>query len=169
MAFFDDMVKKTRNMADSSKLSSQITEEERNIESYYRDLGKQYFDRYKDEEGCELRGLVDNILASQEKIRQYNEQIDQLKGVQKCPGCGMEMPADSMFCNACGTKMPPKPVSVNQPVCANCGAVLKEGQRFCVQCGTPYEAPAPAVKFCPECGKQLPGDAGFCPDCGAAV
>ena len=68
MAFFDDVVKKTRNMADSSKLTGQIAEEERNIENYYRDLGKQYFDRYKDDENCELRGLVENVLNAMEKI-----------------------------------------------------------------------------------------------------
>lgn len=46
-----------------------------------------------------------------------------------CPSCGNHLPADSRFCNLCGTRL--------EKVCAGCGQKLDDVDRFCRHCGTP--------------------------------
>jgi predicted amidophosphoribosyltransferase len=51
-----------------------------------------------------------------------------------CPNCNSKVPANSVYCNICGT-------SLRQPI------LLK----ICPQCSSKIPASA---KFCPECGKK---------------
>lgn len=180
MAFFDgiskkisqtsqDVVKKTKNFADSTKLSGMINEEERGIQELYRRIGEQYCLLHLEDAEETLAALVGQVVQARERIEQYNQQIAQINGVQKCPGCGAEVPDNALFCNACGTKMPPKPVAApaaDVVVCANCGNQLPAGQKFCSKCGSPIQSPE---KTCPNCGKTLPADAAFCTGCGSMV
>lgn len=119
MAFFDDLskklsqtsadvMKKTKDFADTTKLNSMISDEERKIQEAYRQIGKAYFDAHKDAPAAEMAEFVAQVIEAQEKIVQYNEEICQIKGVTKCPSCGAEIPQDAMFCGTCGTKMEPK-------------------------------------------------------------
>ncbi len=119
MAFFDDLgkklsqtsadvMKKTKDFADTTKLNGMISEEERNIQEAYRQMGKVYFDMYKDAPATEMAEFVAQVIASQEKIVEYNKEIAQIKGVVKCPVCGVDVPQDAAFCGTCGAKMPAK-------------------------------------------------------------
>lgn len=49
--------------------------------------------------------------------------------------------------------------------CSNCGKELAEGIKFCPECGTQV----PKNKFCTSCGTKLEPSAKFCPECGAKV
>lgn len=119
MAFFDDLskklsqtsadvMKKTKDFADTTKLNSMISDEERNIQEAYRQMGKVYFDMHKDAPAAEMAEFVAQVVAAQEKIVQYNKEIAQIKGVVKCPVCGVDVPQDAAFCASCGAKMPAK-------------------------------------------------------------
>ncbi len=119
MAFFDDLskklsqtsadvMKKTKDFADTTKLNGMISDEERNIQEAYRQMGKIYFDMYKDAPATEMAEFVAQVIAAQEKIVQYQEEIAQIKGVVKCPSCGTDVALESAFCANCGTKMPVK-------------------------------------------------------------
>ena len=48
-----------------------------------------------------------------------------------CPSCAAEVPADSRFCNRCGS-----PLAL---ACPACGAVAQPGSVFCAQCGARLE------------------------------
>lgn len=49
----------------------------------------------------------------------------------KCPSCGINNPAGSKFCTACGYKMVAN--------CPKCNANLKPGAKFCPDCGAKIE------------------------------
>ena len=119
MAFFDDLskklsqtsadvMKKTKDFADTTKLNGMISDEEKRIQEAFRQIGKTYFEAHKDAPDAEMAEFVAQVIDAQEKIAQYNEEICQIKGVVKCPSCGAEIPAEAQFCGTCGAKMPAK-------------------------------------------------------------
>lgn len=159
MAFFDDLGKKisqagqttmqkTREMADVARINSQISDEEKRINDMYLQIGKQYVELHASD--CEeaFQGMIQTITDSENKIKEYKVQIQDIKGVIRCPKCGAEVPKGALFCSACGEKMQEEqPVqeeaSATEPAeekkCSNCGAVLAEGAVFCSECGTKAE------------------------------
>lgn len=169
-----DVVKKTKNFADSAKYSGMIIDEEKNIHSLYTELGKACYELYKEEPQEELRDLIGKINSAFSRIDQYNEQIALLNGAQKCPRCGVMVPDGGMFCNSCGAKLPPKasaqPAAPAEDMarCGNCGAEVPATQKFCVYCGCQVTAQTQG-KTCPTCGKSMDPDAAFCPGCGSAI
>ncbi|MDD7738787.1 MAG: zinc ribbon domain-containing protein [Fusicatenibacter sp.] len=155
MAFFDKLSKtvteasqktiaKTKELADISRLNSMISDEEKNINNQYFQIGKLYVSTHKDNVEDDFVGMVNLIADAEAKIRDYRKQIQDIKGVQRCPNCGAEVPSGSAFCSSCGSPMPKVTVSeVSDYVkCEKCGADVKKGMRFCTACGNPMEAAA---------------------------
>lgn len=169
-----DAMQKTKNFADSTKLSGMIADEEKNINALYPQIGRAYYELHKHDPEHALSELVAAVNDAFDRIEQLKEQIDAINGMQKCPRCGANVPEGGMFCNSCGAKMPPK-ASVEHAVagtvrCTNCGAQLPNGQRFCVYCGTEIVEPTqPETKVCYNCGRELGADAAFCTGCGNPV
>ena len=176
MGFFDDFGKKisdasqgaiakTKDFADVAKLNSNISDEERRINNAYQQIGKLYFEMHlEDFEDC----FKDHFAAINEslgKIKDYRQQITNIKGVVKCPNCGAEVPKESAFCSSCGTPVP------KQDVPAAEAEVVSAPEAAPVE--TPVEeAPAveaPVEKKCPSCGATLEDGALFCTNCGTKV
>lgn len=99
MAFFDNFTKmvseagqktvqKTKEFADTAKLNSQISDEERNIQNLYNQIGRMYVEKYRENPDEDFSSLISSIKASEEKIRDYRKQIQDIKGIQKCLKCG---------------------------------------------------------------------------------
>ena len=196
MAFFDELgkkisdasqgvVQKTKDTAESLRLSGAISDEEKKIKGLFADLGEAFFNAHADD--CEeqpLKDIVGQIADSKQKIADLEGQVKRLKGVVKCPYCGGEINYGSTFCNFCGKNVE-NYVPENTVFCTNCGTALEAGAAFCTSCGTPVEsAPeqepaaqeeatpaetvAPAV-FCTSCGAKLEADDKFCTSCGTKV
>ena len=170
-----DVMKKTRNFADSTKLTGMIADEERIIQSLYPQIGKAYYELHKNDPEYALSELVAAVNGAFARIEQLNDQIAAINGNQKCPNCGALVPENGMFCNTCGAKMPPKvvaapPVAAATICCSNCGSQIPAGQRFCIYCGTEVVQPAvPQTKLCGNCGRELEENAAFCTGCGNPV
>lgn len=170
-----DVMKKTRNFADSTKLTGMIADEERNINALYPQIGKAYYDLHKNDPEYALSELVAAVNDAFARIEQLKDQIAAINGGQKCPRCGANVPEGGMFCNSCGAKMPPKVTveagaSVGMIRCTNCGAQIPGDQRFCVYCGTEVVAPSePQTKVCGNCGKEMEENAAFCTGCGSPM
>lgn len=102
-------IKKTKDLADTAKLNLNISEEERKIETAYGKIGKWYVENHREDADEGVKTWIDAIAASEAKIKEYRDNIHQMKGVAICPSCGASVDADAAFCSSCGQKMPEKP------------------------------------------------------------
>lgn len=122
MGFFDDLGKKIsdvsqgavakgKELADIAKLNSSIAEEERHIKDAYIEIGKAYFEKHANDCDSEFAASITQIETSLDKIKDLRAQIVEIKGVTTCSNCGAEVPKNSAFCPACGSKVDPTPVA----------------------------------------------------------
>ena len=193
MAFFDKLSKtvtevsqktiaKAKELADTSRLNSMISEEEKVIANQYFQIGKLYVSVHKDDFEDDFAGMIGAIAEAEAKIKDFKMQIQGIKGVQRCEKCGAEVPNGAAFCSSCGATMPRirVPVSNDCIKCENCGAEVKKGMRFCTSCGKPTDAAKAAFavpvteptiivehnEVCPNCGAKVEDGLAFCAECG---
>lgn len=163
MAMWDNMEwqspEQMRSLAEASRLNTLISEEETKINNIYCQIGKLYATVHRDDSEEEFAGLVAETLEAERRIGEYRAQMLDVKGLVRCPQCGMELPKGAAFCMACGTAIPKEEAQtaaameeetpVENPVkcaCANCGAELEADALFCAQCGTSVHAAAASVQ-----------------------
>jgi len=155
MAFFEDIGKKitqtgqdaltkTKNMTEAARLNGMISDEDRKITQMLTEIGKVYYNLNSNDPGDEYTSYISAIKESIAKKTQFSEQVKKLKGVEKCPHCGQDVPYGVAFCSSCGnsikTPQQADPASAAQPEqpaqrCPKCGAALAENASFCVCCG----------------------------------
>lgn len=193
MAFFDKLSKtvteasqktiaKTKELADTSRLNTMISEQEKIITNQYFQIGKLYVSIHKDNFEDDFAGMIAAIADAEAKIRDYKKQIQDIKGVQRCEKCGAEVPNGAAFCSSCGATMPKIQASESSDYvkCENCGTDVKKGMRFCTSCGKPMEAvtapvakepvvEAAAEKTCSNCGAKVEDGLAFCTECGTKL
>lgn len=150
MDFFEQLGKKisdasqnvaqqTKNFADTTKLNSAISDKEKKISSLFLSLGQAYYEGHKDDAGAEQKEIIDEINGLYAEIADNKEQIKQIKGVEKCPKCGADVPLNSTFCSVCGTKIERAVEEKKEEIgrkCPKCGATVADGDSFCNACGT---------------------------------
>lgn len=168
-----DVVQKTKDTAESLRLSNAVSDEEKRVQSLYQEIGKRYFELYADSCAEEFATLVQDIKNAHTTIANYNDQIKRIKGIVSCPNCGSDVDRNAPFCSNCGTRIVPETPVASALRCVNCGKELAEGMAFCTNCGTKAEAPAPAPvaapKLCANCGKELAEGMAFCTNCGTKI
>ena len=162
MAFFDEMDRKlsqfgqsvsnkSREVSEGMRLSSAIKAEEEKQNNLYREVGKYYFENCAANAEGQLKVLCDQIVASMELTSQYKQQQNVLKGMVSCPNCGAQIPANSGFCNACGSKIekqvPPAPQPGAGKICPKCQKTVEADALFCTFCGNQFEAQPAAPAY----------------------
>lgn len=118
MAFFEEIGKKitdtvdvvgkkTNEVVEIQKLRSQMSGLEKNIEKNYIALGKMVFAKFQDGEELseEARALCEEITGNTVLLDEYDNEIAEIKGMKKCPGCGVPAADDVVYCPKCGAKM----------------------------------------------------------------
>ncbi len=119
MAFLDDLSKKltmvgqeaasqTKAFAETTRINAKISDEERQINAYYTQLGRIYFDENKDNPNAQHIDLITNIMDAMHRIEMYKVDIRRAKGVVGCPNCGSEVPINVSYCSYCGAPIPPQ-------------------------------------------------------------
>lgn len=141
--------KKSGDIVEITKLNMNVGSEEDKIEQKYSEIGKLLFEIYTKGEPVseELKPHCDEIKALFDNINSMKLKIQELKKIKNCPGCGVELEAEILFCPKCGTKQEipqPKeePEEEEKPVelkCPKCGAIHEDEE----------------VVFCPKCGEKL--------------
>lgn len=186
MAFFEDFgkritqtgqeaVQKTKDFTETTRLNGQKNELEKQVESYYLEIGKRYYELHNTEPEEPFAKWVAAVHDAQEQISQLEEQIQQLKGTIRCLNCGAELQKGTMFCSACGTKVvevTPQKEEIAGNICPNCGEIVSEDAAFCCNCGAKIvlqKVPEPKKTICSHCGSIVSDDALFCANCGTKI
>lgn len=134
-------LQKGKEMADIAKYNSLISDEEKKSAGIYEQLGRKYVEVKGDSSEDVFKEYIDALKISEEKIKEYQKKLVDIKGVSKCPSCGAEVPNGSLFCAVCGAKIK---VSAeqgegNSKFCDACGAAIPDGSKFCTSCGKAIE------------------------------
>jgi len=142
----------TKNTAETLKLKSMISDEEKGINNMFKQIGKTYYETCGESPDQCFAQLIADIKGSEEKIAKYNEQINQLKGVINCQECGAEIPEGASFCCACGSAVQTAPVEdlVSDSLCEACGFAISADSLFCTNCGYKFEPPVDSPPVEPE-------------------
>lgn len=99
-----DATQKAKDLSEVAKIRMDIHSKQEYISKLYQEIGKSYYEKHKDEEEPKY-GQVLLIKEAEEVIGELKEQLNLIKGTQKCPRCDNEMPIDAEFCSKCGTKL----------------------------------------------------------------
>ena len=177
MAFFDalggkiknagqNIAQSTKNFADITKFKNTISDYEKQIIALYTVVGKDYYERHKNDPNTEDKKNIDAISSLFNQISELKQKIKELEGVTKCPNCGNDVPQNALFCNNCGCKISKEAQSNKK--CPNCGSFVPQDALFCNNCGCkiPEE---PKGRRCSNCGKPLAEGSLFCASCGTKV
>ncbi len=174
---------KAKELSETARLNSLISEEEKSITNNYYQIGKLYASLHQQDCEEDFAGMLGAINESEEKIKSYRKQIQDIKGVLRCENCGAEVPRGVAFCSSCGTPMSKRETDEDHVRCENCGASVKRGMRFCTSCGKPMTQPIEkqgspdetsseekaVERICPNCGAKAESDTAFCTECGTKL
>ena len=100
-----ETVKKTKEIAEISKLSNKIKDEEKKIDGLYTELGKKYFTLYARNQVAEIQDICSCITESLQKVDAMKKELQLLKGVRICSSCGAEQDNSVAYCSKCGAKL----------------------------------------------------------------
>ena len=90
--------KKTKEFADTTKLSIKLKDLEIDLENLFQQAGKKAF---KNEDTKEV---FDEITNLQGQIESLKAEIADAKDMKICPNCKSEMPKEAVVCMKCGHK-----------------------------------------------------------------
>lgn len=101
-----NVVQKSNDLIEITKLTGEIDNEEREKELLYLDIGKLIYNSYVTK--TDIREEIENkckaILEHDEQIKKIKEEILVVKKLKMCSVCGVEMNIDINFCPSCGNK-----------------------------------------------------------------
>ena len=88
-------VDKGKKLTDVTKLKSQKSSAKKELTQIYVELGKAYYEKYKDAPAEEDAENFEKISAAAEKIAD----------LEACPACGEENAVGKKFCGGCGAPL----------------------------------------------------------------
>ena len=136
-------VKGTKDFAETAKLNSQISDEQKAIDNAHMQIGRLYYERFcATVEDEDFAALCKSITEHTHKISELRVEVQKIKGIKKCSGCGAEIPLATVFCGFCGhdsriagPEATEEQPAVQVPRCTGCNAELAAGVAFCTGCG----------------------------------
>lgn len=194
MAFFDDLskkltqagqatIQKTKEIADITRINSNISDEEKRINNFYTEIGKLYVSLHSEDFENDFTSMFDGINAAQAKIKELKKELEQIKGVKKCPNCGAEVNNEAVFCSGCGGKMPQEEQEAGEePAVAEAATEEKAEEAATEETATEKTAIEETIteevvesaaeentKSCSNCGAQAAEGSSFCAECGTKL
>jgi rRNA maturation endonuclease Nob1 len=108
-----DVGQKAKDLSDTAKLTMDIRSKEDQVQKYYTQLGKQYYEAHSDDESDEQIAQIKETLAV---IEDMKKELLDLKGAKVCPACGREIDAEDAYCKSCGAKLKDEDIVVDAEV-----------------------------------------------------
>ena len=112
MAFFDDVKKLGKNVAEKgkeaieiTKLNSQISTEKDKMKEMFAKIGEQVFLSFKAGNDQGYGEWCVQLQEMEAKIDELKNKIMEIKDSSKCPSCGSEVSKEIAFCPKCGGKV----------------------------------------------------------------
>lgn len=158
MAFFDDLKQKVlvgskqvadkaKEMADITKLKSQIASEKSKMKEAYSILGQMYYEAHKDDpENDDFAAQVAVITTSAKAITVFEEEIERIKAEPDVVVLVPEEVTKEVTPEEASEEAEViEPVEVKEETktekkfCAHCGASVTQDASFCSSCGTPIQ------------------------------
>lgn len=99
-----DVTQKAKDVSGIAKLRLDIRAKEDFIKEQYMAIGKEYYERHK-EEAVRDQARFDQIDEALSAITKMKAQILELRGSKKCPECGAETTDAAEYCSVCGAKL----------------------------------------------------------------
>ncbi|MDO4614349.1 MAG: zinc ribbon domain-containing protein [Lachnospiraceae bacterium] len=99
---------KTGTFFESTKMSAQISGEQKEVEKLYADIGELVYEKTLQgemPEDPELAELIHAVREHRVKILKMKRELAGVKGMQICPNCQEEMAPDAAFCPKCGARI----------------------------------------------------------------
>ena len=146
MSFFDDLSKsidktgrtiasKASGIVDSTKLSHQISQEERAMDEVYRQIGIAYFSLYGNAPAEQLAPMCDEIRRKMELLASLRHQELTASGKRLCQNCGCECDMYQPYCYSCSAPLPHVTPPGMRP-CPTCSQDIPEESLYCPACGS---------------------------------
>ena len=175
MAFWSDLgkkisdttqsvVEKTKISTDTMRLNGLISDEERNVQRIYAEIGRKYMELHGADGDPDFAGLMQEYQTSRAKMEEYRSQIRRNKHLLICAGCGAEIPETVLYCTRCGAENPVgKRLAEEQRQREEAERAAREADLQAA--AVPQTEPQP--EFCARCGQPRTAGAMFCTFCGA--
>lgn len=150
MSFFDDLsrslekagketLQKGKDMTETMRLNSQISEAEKGIKNCCQEIGEIYLSLHRDDYEEDYSEVMEKIQSFESQITSCKKRLDELQKMEgnRCAKCGAVLPEGAKFCGSCGAPVEDKQEVSDEPakLCPACGAKLEENASFCVECG----------------------------------
>ncbi|HEY0827236.1 MAG TPA: hypothetical protein VGE40_04005 [Bacilli bacterium] len=100
-----DTAKKAQQAVEVTKLKSQISSKEREIENHFKHLGESVFKAFTENDlskaELSIRSRSEQIMELQKEMLDLQLKITEVKNEKKCV-CGKTVLLDFKFCQSCG-------------------------------------------------------------------
>jgi hypothetical protein len=110
-----DVARKAKDLAEIASLRTQITIQENSVNRVFQELGKMYYEQHKAGTGDDIAEKciqIDDAVAEIERLKQA---VMKLKGIRKCPVCGVEVDEIAVYCFKCGALLPVPEAAPEEP------------------------------------------------------
>lgn len=146
---------KTKEVAESTKLSIQIAQEEGKLKNAYAALGEAFFKNNEKAMPAEYAVFAADIQEALDKLAVLKNDKRTVTNQKQCVKCGAWMHNDDVYCGKCGAvnEIAPEPEAAP----AETEEVVEEDIFV--------EEPSD-VKICPNCSHAVKAELLYCPECG---
>ena len=97
-----DVIDKSRQVVDLTKIGVKIDKEEKNIEQLYANLGRVFYQVNKEAPEVMYEDLFRTIAGAKKQLAYLKQEVDTVRGLKRCVSCGSELQATDLFCSVCG-------------------------------------------------------------------
>lgn len=117
MAFFDDVKKLGKSVAEKgkdaieiTKLNSQISGEKDKMKDMFAKIGEQVFANYKAGNDQGFGEWCMQLQEAEIRMEEIKAKVLEIKDASKCASCGAEISKETTFCPKCGAKVNQGPI-----------------------------------------------------------